>query len=237
MFLQSQMRAICLQFISIISPYSFKPPSYPRAAMGRRSTGVYTTRESVRLELAYLIREGYIRKNSHIKGWLTWTNGSSINFESKYTEEEKYLRLMYTLSDQSGIKHEFDYTITLATELSNLGKGQILYFICPRSGSRCRILYKAYGSHIWKSRLAYSNRIYYPIQLSSKLSKYNDRFWEISSILKLLHKSKVKSSYKGKLTKKAKRINKLEREKSKMDALRWSTLAMPKSLKSILKIA
>lgn len=57
---------------------------------------------------------------------------------------------------------------------------------------------------IWKSRLAYQNRIYYQSQLSSKLYYYNDRYHAINRQLDNL-KEPVKSHYQGKKTRLKKR--------------------------------
>ena len=110
--------------------------------MGRRSTGALTTREAFRIELSYLLKNGYIQKGNHIIATLSWTNGSWIRIESKYTEEERYLRVKYTLTDsRDGKKHELDYKISLYAKPSNLGKGEVLYFVYPFTHRRCTILY------------------------------------------------------------------------------------------------
>lgn len=158
--------------------------------MGRVSTGAYITKGTVRIELSHLLREGYIRKGCHITGFLSWTNGSSINIESKYTKDEQYLRLIYTITDRGESIYSLDYKISLHIKPSNLGVGEVLYFVCPQSKKLCRVLYRAYGSHIWKSRKSYSKRIYYPLQISSKLSKYNDRYFEVEIELEKLYKKK-----------------------------------------------
>ncbi len=138
--------------------------------MGRNSTAT-TTAAVCKLELKLLLRDKMLQKDCHYTGSLTWTNGSSCNFESKYHEEEKYVRLQYTLTELgSGKKLEYNYKIELITLPSNLGKGEVLYFVCPQTARPCRILYRAYDSHIYKSREAYTNRIYYPLQVSSKMS-------------------------------------------------------------------
>jgi hypothetical protein len=199
--------------------------------MGRRSTGAITTKEACRIELSYLLKNGYIQKGKHITGPLHWTNGSSISIESKYTEQEKYLRVWYTLTDSREDKtYELDYKISLCAKPSNLGKGEVLYFVCPQTGNLCRILYRAYGSRIWKCREAYTYRIYYPIQTSSKMGKYNDRYWEAERNLEKMYTERATSTYKGKQTRRAKRMERLEETRHHMDLLRWSPISLPKSL-------
>ena len=61
--------------------------------MGRNSTGAITTKEVIRIELSFLLKNGYIQKGRHISGVLSWSNDSNIGLESCYTNEELYLRL------------------------------------------------------------------------------------------------------------------------------------------------
>lgn len=137
--------------------------------MGRWSTGAITTNGAIRLELSYLIKNGYIKKGCNTSASPSWTGGSSINFESFYSNDNPYIRLKYTETVHStGEESKHDYNIYLESIPSNLGKEEILYFICPDSGRRSRVLYRCYGSKIWKSREAYQNRIYYQTQLDPK---------------------------------------------------------------------
>lgn len=142
-------------------------------------------------------------------GSLSWTNGNSISIETKYTDSEKYIRLNYfNTSAQTGEKKEFDYRIELTTKTSNLGKGELLYFVCPDNSSLCRILYKCYGSEIWKSRTAYRNRIYYLSQISTKKQKAPNRIAEMELKLKTA-KRPVKNHYRGKETRTQKKYKKI----------------------------
>src|SRR4051794_10619144 len=111
----------------------------------------------------------------------------SISCVSSYLENDcnKYLELIYTLtSRRDGTKTNRQYKVYLDEVDSNLSKGKVLYFLCPESGRRCRILYSAYGSYLFKSREVYRYRLYYDCQQASKLSKYNDTYWRIESHLK-----------------------------------------------------
>jgi hypothetical protein len=191
--------------------------------MGRRSSGSMTTNAACRIELSYLLKKGYIVQGSYQNGILGWTNGSNIGIETSYTDE-KYIRLRYTNTNFSNEKTDFDYKIYLHEAPSNLGKGNVLYFICPSSGLYCRILYKCYGSPIWKSRLAYRSRIYYQSQVSSKIDRFNDRFWQLDTRLKDLQEKPVKSHYRGKKTRLIQRIERLENLQDYYDEMRWFVL-------------
>lgn len=204
--------------------------------MGRMSTGAKITNSCRRIELSYLLKQEYIKKGSVIYGKLTWTDDSSMTIHSHYTKDKQYIRLQYTITDRfSGESEEMDYKVHITTVPSNLGKGEVPYLVCPVSGRRCRILYQAYGSNIYKCRKAYRNRIYYPTQISSKYDKYNDRYWELErQINKLKENARGQSTYNGKLTKRKKRLERLKAEQQRMDMLRWSPMAMPKSLRKEL---
>lgn len=111
--------------------------------MGRHSTGAITTGEAMRLELSFLLKKGFIQKGKHQFGTLSWSNDSSISFESCYTDEEAYIKLKYSSTNNyTNEVSKHNYKINLTSLHSNLGKGHVLYFICPQSGRFCRILYK-----------------------------------------------------------------------------------------------
>ena len=201
--------------------------------MGRRSTGAITTGEVIRIELSYLLKNGYIKKGKYILGSLTWTNGSSIHFESHLETHIPYIRLAYQNTDSySGEITKQDYKIYLTTIPSNLSRGQIYYFICPITGRRCRILYKCYGSLIWKSRFAYRHRIYYHTQVCSKYDYHNTRYWNLTRELETLYKRGKKSHYRGKDTRLIYRIDQLEARLNYHDNMRW--LIIPQSIQKMV---
>jgi hypothetical protein len=203
--------------------------------MGRQSTGAISTGGALRIELKYLLKKGFIKKNCNIQGTLSWTNGSSISVYSSYTEEEKFLRLVYTISDKTtGEKQKYDYKIELAEVTSNLGKGKVLYFVCPESWNNCRILYKCYGSPKWKCRKAYKTRIYYESQMGSNYDYYNTRYWQIDKQIKKLQEQRKSYSYKGIATKRYLRLQALRESQERFDLLRW-TVGVPKRLRGYVQ--
>lgn len=199
--------------------------------MGRDRTGT-TTAETCRIELSYLLNNDFIQKGSNTNGTLNWTDGSSIAIECKYTNEEQYIRLLYTLTSWNGEKSELDYKIQLSFVPSNLGKGEVPYFLCPATGNRCRILYRAYGSHIFKSRSAYNHTIFYPSQVSSKIYKYCDEYWRLDKeIKKLKEETRNQTHYNGKPTRRYKRLQRLIEKQNRADYLRFTPAHMPKLLR------
>lgn len=202
--------------------------------MGRERTGT-TTGEALRIKLCYLLKEGFISKDKVFFGEFSWTNGSSIGIECHYTNEEQYIRLFYVYTDWRGEKKDYDYKVPLTFVPSNLGKGEVPYFVCPVSGSRCRILYKAYGSPIWKSRDAYRNTIFYPSQVSSKIYKYCDEYWRLDrQIKKLEEETRNQTNYNGKPTRRFKRLERLREKQRRADHLRFTRANMPKKLRDFM---
>lgn len=207
--------------------------------MGRNSTGAWTTDDCLRIELTYLLKSGYLVRGKTTKGSLSWKcNGNplgSINILSCWLTGEgqrPFIRLTYTTTDRTtGVKESRDDTVYLETRPSNLGKGEILYFICPSSGQLCRILYKAYNCPIWKSLASYQHRIYYPSQKSSKREYFNNRYWEIDSQLTALEGKRKTGTYRGKPTRRAKRIERLSFFQKIADHARWRPEAMTLGLR------
>lgn len=203
--------------------------------MGRHSTGAVTTGEVTRLELSYLLKNGILKQGGFSCCILSWTNGSKMNCYSNLgeAEDDRFIRLTYSFrawGDGQAIQK--DYKIYLTYLPSNLGKGKVPYFVCPSSGRRARVLYMCYGSPIFKCRDAYSNRIYYQCQQSSRLNYHNDRYWKLDKELQKCMGKSRKATYQGKPTRLKQRIAKLRDKKEYHDYLRWTIL--PKSMQKHL---
>lgn len=161
-----------------------------------------TVKEVYRIELSYLLKKEYVKKNTVISGLLGWADGSSIQFYSDSTTERHYIRLMYQLHSPDQV---IDYKVYLTYVKSNLGKGMVPYFICPASGRRCRILYRAFGSSIWRARQAHSKRLYYESQLWSKNQRvYGQWYIAEKRLRELSERGRKQTTYNGKLTRRRK---------------------------------
>jgi hypothetical protein len=203
--------------------------------MGRNSTGVLTTGECKRIELSKLKKSGYLEKGNYSACQYAWTDGSTIVITFDTRNGNGHMRLQYVTTYKDGRKEEHDYKVRIVSVPSNLGKGEVLYFVCPVSSKLCRVLYKAYGCPIWKCRHAYQNRIYYQSQLSSHKDRYNDRYWAVEKKLEAQRAKRRTYTYKGKATKRAERIEKLIDAQTHWDRLRWSVAAMPVAMQKIFR--
>ncbi len=209
--------------------------------MGRNSTWAYTTDKCRKLDLGWLLKNKYIAKDKEVKGVLSWMDESDAGFESSLTTNEKYLRMQYTITKRSGAKTHYDYKIELVTVPSNLGKGEILYFECPESGKRARILYSAYGHDKYIHRdwylEKYSKRIYYNSQLCSKYDYHNTRYHaldrKINDLLDELFNTKHrKTHYRGEPTKDHQRLTQMGSKRLFHDNKRNDILAIRMGINS-----
>jgi hypothetical protein len=199
--------------------------------MGRKHTGAVVTTECQRIELSYLLKKGLFPRDGRRYSTLTWSGGGSIMICANNSPDKKYIELTYTVHYRgTGTKVDQCYRVYIDSVPSNLGKGEVYYFICPSTGIRCRVLYMAYGSQRWKCRQAYNDRIYYPLQQCSKLDKYNTKYWALDKRLYEGERKRVNATYRGKPSKTSQQQAKLIRQYSHADAMRWSAAGIPKHL-------
>lgn len=195
--------------------------------MGRYSTGAQTVNAIQRLEISVLKKLGYFDFfKQNIYGYhtqqLSWSNGSVIGIETHHTKEGSFLVLNYTVTDnRTGEKTAMNYKVHIEFKPSNLGKGYVLYFICPVSFRRCRILYRAYGSTYFKAREAYQNRLYYQAQTSSKKYQIIDRFTNVRDKVEGFWqiKKRNQTTFKGQPTKSSLKYIALVEKYEKLDEI------------------
>ncbi|MCK0130395.1 hypothetical protein MWU59_02675 [Flavobacteriaceae bacterium F08102] len=200
--------------------------------MGKANTGAWSTSECRKLNINWLLRNNYIRKGFITRGQIEWTDNSSAGFECKCTKSEKWLRLYYTVTDIEGEKTDYDYKIHITTVPSNLGKGEVLYFVCPESAKRARILYSAYRYPKYVHRDWYLEnhnvRIYYTTQQCAKRDYYNNRYHDLRKQVDKLENELFtkhrKPLYKGKPTKDFMKLYKLRKQMNHFDDMRNQVL-------------
>ena len=197
--------------------------------MGRHYTGAITTGAAMRLEIGYLLRAGYLVKGAETRGYISWTGGAEMAIRTVYTRRERYTELLYRCGGEDHREH-----IEIDTVPSNLGVGEVPYLVCPVRYTRARILYRAYGSPIFKSRDAYRYRIYYPGQVCSKYSRPNTRYWEIERKLKETDRKRWQTHYNGNATRRQRRREYLQKEQDRADLERFSPENIPQSIRGLL---
>lgn len=202
--------------------------------MGRKSTGSVCVSQVNRLELSFLLKGGYLKYGYNLNSKIYWVrNGyptGNVSIQCCYTNNEKWVRLNYFVGEKI-----FDYKIYLEEVDSNLGRGKVIYFLCPQSGKKCRILYIAYESDIFKSRQAYKDRLYYETQKCTKADYWNIRYFQLDNMINKLWDGQRTSIYKDSITKRVKRIQRLTNQKRTCNKNRWSELGMKKSFAKALR--
>lgn len=197
--------------------------------MGRYYTGIDYTTTAPRLELSALLKAGYFRDRATCAGAWSWNNGERAEVVTARTGPNAHMDVTTYLSD-GGQVHERIYMHGVR---SNLGRGWVLYFICPRTGKPCRILYRAYHSTTWRSREGFSYRLYYPQQAESGWGRYLTREGRLSAKLERLYAMRATTTCKGKPTRRALRIARLEDE---MERIQHAAMD-PANMHPLLRLA
>jgi hypothetical protein len=169
------------------------------------------------LSVTSLKHWGYIEPNLWKRGTVTWRTGdtvtSSISICVAMHPESPYLELSYLCDGQS-----IRYRVPLVAVPSNLGRGDVWYFLCPFTDKRCRTLYL--GDTYFTHRTAF--RGMYQQQTRSRKSREFDReiatIYEAAEIYDEAQKPHIKETYRGKPTKRLlrlqKRVEALRRKRS-----------------------
>jgi hypothetical protein len=198
--------------------------------MGRNATGVDFTTSAPRLELSALLKVGYFTKGATCSGGYSWSNGDRAEIFTRYVGSDIYMDLTTHWKDYTGATYKATERVYMARKPSNLGRGEVLYFYCPRTGKPCRILYRAYHSHTWRSRTAFIYRIYYPQQAEPAWGRTLCRENSVERKLDRLYSMRATSTYKGRLTRRALRIAKLENEAERLAVHMWHPASLPPAL-------
>jgi hypothetical protein len=153
------------------------------------------------ISISDLKRWEYLKPNQYKSGVITWSRHrnktGSISIAVNTNAEPPYMELDYTCN-----KAPINYRVQLVTIPSNLGKGVIWFFICPRTGRRCRKLHCAdtYFYH----RSAFRG-CFYEKQIQShyyrKLEKQFGLLFGIDEVYKKIYAKHFKNQYNGKPTK------------------------------------
>jgi len=154
------------------------------------------------VSITFLTKHGYLKPNQLKAGSVHWSrngeNIGSISIRVCTHSENLFLEFDYKCN-QVPIK----YKVQLISVPSNLGKGVVWYFVCPRTGKHCRKLYLAdtYFYH----REAFKGCMYEK-QTQSKKSRYLDKmigaYFKSDKLYSELNEKYFKKTYAGKPTKK-----------------------------------
>ncbi len=156
-----------------------------------------------------------------MSGSIFWKNSfgektGSISINVSTLDEPCYVRFYYTVTDRhSEEKTDYDYKVRLTTTPCNYG-GVRYWFICPLSingvycGRRVAKLYKAPGANYFGCRHCYN--LSYESRNESRLGRFGNIGYTIVADRKIeeLYSQIKRWTYKGKPTKKARKLKALE---------------------------
>lgn len=186
---------------------------------GRGNSDSITVNQTLKVNIDWLIKKKVLVKGARITSLQSWTNGSAINLECSYTQDQKEIRLFYKIGETL-----IDYRIQIAEMKSNLGKGVNLFFVCPVLHTLCKNIYLCYGSDIFKSFQAYNKRIYYSTQICSKEYRTVAQSFNEEKKLDKLQAMRQALDYKGKPTKRGERLKRIREKYYKLEELKMYEL-------------
>lgn len=168
--------------------------------MGRYGNYPKTVEDCKTISISKLKEWKYLNYGKR-SGTINWSiNGvetSSISIIVNFTENEKSIILSYKTNDK-----DICYKVYFESLPSNLGKGDIWYFVCPVTGKLCRKLY--FESNYFLHRTAFKNLVYSK-QIESKknrgLLKIMEACFVSDEVYSELYKKYFKTHYNGKPTK------------------------------------
>ena len=165
------------------------------------------------INISDLRRCGYLQPNQFKSGVITWSRGErktgSISISVSTNHEASFIELSYQCNQQP-----IRYQVELEPIPSNLGKGVVWYFVCPKTGKRCRKLHliDTYFYHRSAYRGLYQKQTY--SHKTRRLHQALEAVFGTEKVYEQLNSRYFKSEYNGKLTKRYLKLQgKLERSK------------------------
>ena len=184
--------------------------------------GIARAENCLRINMKNFTKQGIFKQSRN----MLLTLNNKVGIAVILNEDRKYLFIKYTLTNNTTLeKTDYEYKVYIAERVSNLGIGKVYYFECPFNKRLCRVLYMTYGSTMFKSRFAYSQRIYYNLQTYSKQAYALNRSIKLKKILDKMNNSGIRTKYKGKETKTYKRLIKIRDDYYKFELLNWNIIS------------
>ncbi|KQT20270.1 hypothetical protein ASG31_17735 [Chryseobacterium sp. Leaf404] len=152
----------------------------------------------------------YLKANTHSdNGVLSYYRGGertgSIGIESQIFNNEGIIILSYKYRQELNIRYE----IQLISKPSNLGKGIVWYFVCPKTEKICRTLHLKDGYYYHRSAFS---ELYYENQVLSKNWRKVQKAMEIElseKVFEEYYKKHRKKTYRGIPTKEESKLKRL----------------------------
>lgn len=174
--------------------------------MPRTSTLPTLYDECKRLNVTKLKSWKYLEPNQIKSGTVTWSSNGmetgSISIQVESFAHIAFVNLSYKCNGES-----IAYRVQLTQVPSNLGKGVVWYFVCPKTGKQCRNLYLVSGYFYHRSAV---KGVFYQWQVYSRrnreLCKLYDLCFGVERAYTEIYSKHFKKHYNGKPTKKYSRL-------------------------------
>jgi hypothetical protein len=157
---------------------------------------------ALQMDIQTLKKFDYLKAGQIKRGVFTWSRKGTTTGEISIqvnTEFDHYeLTLKYSFKNEPR-----EYSVQIVKKPSNLGKGEVPFFICPKTGLLCRKLYLMDG--YFYHRKAFNGAMYLKQTDSAKVRFFVQRFgllFERFEIYQQLNQKHFKKEYRGKPTKK-----------------------------------
>lgn len=175
--------------------------------MGRYANYPTTVEDCLYLSIKKLKEWDYLTNKGTKSGTISWSrNGtphSKIGIVITKNDFETFMILDYSVNGEPK-----KYKIEIISKPSNLGKGEVLFFVCPNTGKLCRKLLLRNGCFLHREAF---NGLMYSKQLESKknrdMFKIFDACYLSDEVYEERYKKYFKTHYNGKETKRFKRLN------------------------------
>jgi hypothetical protein len=153
------------------------------------------------IDISFLSKQGYLKPNRVKWGTITWSRHgkktASISIRVCTNLEQPFIEFDYRCNGE-----EINYKAILEYQTSNIGKGYVWFFVCPKTYRRCRKLHliDKYFFH----RTAYVGM--YETQVNSHKNRFLvsllDYSTKADNAISKMYSKHFRKYYKGKPTKK-----------------------------------
>ncbi|UAM98752.1 hypothetical protein K8354_02700 [Polaribacter litorisediminis] len=162
----------------------------------------YIIDEAKDISIINLRKWKYLKPYTYKTGTVSWNrNGMKTSTMSIIVQMQKDKGVLILDYKCNGTK--YNYNIQIISKPSNLGKGNVFYFICPFTFKTCRKL------NLYNERFIHRSAIkdgMYSKQIESKKYRHIDRvygsYFKSAKYFEILYSKNFKRSYDGKPTKK-----------------------------------
>lgn len=132
--------------------------------MGRYANYPTTVEDCLTVSITKLKEWNYLNYLGTKSGTISWSRNGQKHSSIGISVANNGLNTIMVL-DYKCNGEPINYTVKIISKPSNLGKGEVFYFVCPRTGKHCRKLYLHSGYFYHREAF---NGLMYSKQLESK---------------------------------------------------------------------